>query len=271
MKKLELLMSLVLLSIPAFSADKITFTGNFTGTGHPITSTRTVDNLVLVPTNNLTNNLRTLSSDGHKTLRITKYPTISDLHDHLRITDVDTLLKKNEEKPPLNPKRIAGELLVGGAGGTLMSYGMGFGFYALTYSEGIGYFGFCIGQAIGSSIGVYWFGTEENETHSYKSTLLWSSVGAAIGTLFFIESFEVQDTPVLSILYQGLFYGLPTIGGVIGFNKTRKYRSLGETGTALIEFTETQTNLSVPTVYFEPNPFDKSDFIQTINLIKVSF
>ena len=181
------------------------------------------------------------------------------------------------ERPPPNAGRIAGELLAGGAGGFVASLlGAYFFMWAETAidlaptgeaGEGGMFFGLFVGSTVGSSIGVYAVGKTGNETGSYWVSLLGSAVG--MGTLLSILLSQDRDPSGLEF-WIGL-YALPTLGGITGFNMTRRYETLPASGTAFVNFRDGQMSLAVPTISFRPNPFDKKDFIQNVDLVKVTF
>ena len=81
------------------------------------------------------------------------------------------------------------------------------------------------------------------------------------------------DTYHSDLDFEGSFYGSmigAPIGATLGFNLTRRYDK-PKSETALINFRDGQTSFAVPNIYFRPNPFNKGDLIQTINLVKVRF
>ena len=171
------------------------------------------------------------------------------------------------KKPPLKPGRIAGEAMLaevlGMVGGFL---GGGAGRLASSEPSELGIVvGLAIGSTVGSSIGVYIIGDTGNETGSYWVTFLGSAVGMAI----FLKIFPL-GRPEDPRFWIGL-WTLPTLGGIIGFNMTRRYETPTASETALINFGNGQMSFAVPTISSCPNPFDKKDFIQNVDLVKVSF
>jgi hypothetical protein len=196
--------------------------------------------------------------------------------DLFRITDFQNTGQK-EEKPPLRSERIVGEIGVG-TGCGILAGGIGFAIGAAITPAGEGQFGdleklagggigFLIGYPLGNSIGVYLVGNSGNETGSFGTTLLGSMAGM-VAAMLPIIIFQ-DDLPG----WVGLpaLFGFPIAGGVIGFNMTRSYKSPHDSGTALINFRDGQIKLATPTIYFRPNPFDKGDLIQNINLVKARF
>ena len=98
------------------------------------------------------------------------------------------------------------------------------------------------------------------------ATLLGSAAGLA-GISAILYGTEELIHPIL--LIGSSFF--PTIGGAVGFNMTRRYKTPPASETALINFRDGQTSFAFPKVYFRPNPFDRGDLIKTIDLVKVRF
>lgn len=105
-----------------------------------------------------------------------------------------------------------------------------------------------LGAFIGNSLGIYLIGNIGDETGSYTATLFGSALGVVI-------------QPVI----------LPTIGGIIGFNSTRKNKAHPVSGSAVINFNDSRMSFAFPDIYFRPNPFDRSDLIKNIDLVHVNF
>ncbi|MBI4551401.1 MAG: hypothetical protein HY710_03985 [Candidatus Latescibacteria bacterium] len=121
----------------------------------------------------------------------------------------------------LKPDRIVGELAVGGLSGLAGSVVLANMAYQMTGPhrgewDGFGAFvlGGLIGTAVGSSLGVYAVGTAGRDNGSYGATL----AGSTLGLLTF---FLMPGDPDHQSFWFKL-YALPTLGGVIGFNATRK-------------------------------------------------
>lgn len=214
-----------------------------------------------------------------KGLQSTVFFKLSDLQssnqaDLLRVIDFQSN-KREGEKPPLRGGRIAGEFGAG-LGGGILTGGIGYAIGCAVTSPGEGWFGglrkfaggvlgFTIGYPIGSSIGVYLVGNMGNETGSYWATLLGWIGGMATS----IAIIAIEDCP--NGIKSAAFFTLPVAGEVIGFNLTRRYKTSHNSNTALLNFRDGQIRLAVPTISFCPNPFDKGDLIQNIDLVKVRF
>lgn len=121
----------------------------------------------------------------------------------------------------IKPERIVGELAVGGLSGFVGSLVLSTTAYHMTGPhqgewDGFGAFviGGLIGTMVGSSLGVYAIGTAGRDNGSYGATL----AGSTLGLLTF---FLMPGDPDHQSFWFKL-YALPTLGGVIGFNATRK-------------------------------------------------
>ena len=97
-----------------------------------------------------------------------------------------------------------------------------------------------LGWLVGVPVGVYLVGNTGNETGSFLATL-------------------------------GGSFILGPIGAAIGFNMTRRYKSLPASGNALINFREGQMGLAVPTISFYPDRYARGAFTQRVDLVKVRF
>lgn len=173
--------------------------------------------------------------------------------------------------PPLNRKKIAGEILAGDIGGFIGFVG--------SFRLGMAVFGeegwilaaylAMVGGPIGASFGVYLVGNLGNETGSFNSTMRGSFAGyvGIVGLSLLIPL--INDEPANFIPYLALT--LTSVGATIGFNRTRRYKiTTTESETGLINFRNGRMAFAVPTVSIHPNPFLKGDFIHTIDLIKIS-
>jgi len=161
--------------------------------------------------------------------------------------------------------RIGGEFAAGGAGGFIVGI-IGGGIGARLDNSNDCFWGSClfpgflIGYPIGAAAGVYLIGNIGNETGSF-----WATLGGSI--LGWILALEVIDT---SSHDWGLILVAAPIGGIIGFNLTRRH-DLPLSETVLINFREGRMSLDVPTVYFQSNSFGRKASIQKIYLAKVDF
>ena len=64
---------------------------------------------------------------------------------------------------------------------------------------------------------------------------------------------------------------LPTVGGVIVFNRTRRYDAQPVPGDAVIQIKDDRIRFAFPRVYLEPNPFISGDFVKTVDLVQLHF
>lgn len=171
--------------------------------------------------------------------------------------------------PPLDNGRIMREFFAGVTGGILGSIGFAYAGAAVIGPHGgedpglIGaVIGTLFGATVGSSIGVQIAGTAGDETGSYGATLL----GSTVGMLTFLL---IHPDPDNAPFWIGL-YTLPTVGGIIGFNATRKSQTTSEFGTGLINFRNGQLNLAAPTIYLHRHP-STGRLVQTVDLVRLSF
>lgn len=137
--------------------------------------------------------------------------------------------RTDKEKPPVSLARIIGELLAGGAGG-LTALGVVWILWFLLSSVAFRHLGewaeiplfIClllvaaVTHSLGSAIGVHLVGNIGNETGSFAATWGYSFLGsiAGIAILCALGRFSVGPE----------FLGA-SIGAIIGFNLTRRYKS----------------------------------------------
>ena len=177
---------------------------------------------------------------------------------------------QSKQKPPVKTETLALEFLCGGACGFVGSIVCGYAGYALSQPDDEWFsglagaaIGLMVGNIVGSSLGVYWVGTAGDHTGSYKASLLGSIIGIIPGI-----AGAAIDVPAIGYIF---FYGFPTLGGMIGFNHTRRYESSTPSGTAVINIHNNQLSLSAPYVYLQPNPTIPNDWIKTVECIRVDF
>ena len=166
------------------------------------------------------------------------------------------------EKPPLSVVRIAGEISAGSVLGLSI-------FIPIAYAiEFDGEWDDKLAGPLfawwtfGNAIGVYLVGNIGDETGQFKASFGGSILGLVVGSVFL----AVDE----GLGYHTMVFCTP-IGAVIGFNMTRRYKSPPASETALFNFRDGQTSFDFPKIYFRPNPFNKGDLIQTVDLVKVRF
>jgi len=93
---------------------------------------------------------------------------------------------------------------------------------------------FFIGTSLGSSVGVYGAGLTKTETGSFKRTLLGSFIGFPFGIVLANKS-----------AFSSLFI-CPTIGAVIGFNSSRRYKSTQEFHKSLLTINKNRIYFGFP-------------------------
>jgi F0F1-type ATP synthase assembly protein I len=87
-----------------------------------------------------------------------------------------------ETKPPLEPRRLFGELLAGIVGGAALGY-LG---HRITYQKSSGWLnlggvpGAIVGFSIGTSLGVWAIGSAGNQTGSFLAAMLGTVLGSMI-------------------------------------------------------------------------------------------
>jgi hypothetical protein len=133
------------------------------------------------------------------------------------------------EKPPVSLARIIGEFLAGGAGG-LTALGVVWILWFLLSSVAFRHLGewaeipvficllvvVAVTHSLGSAIGVYLVGNIGNETGSFAATWGYGFLGGIAGIGILCASGRLSVVPEL----------LGTsIGAIIGFNLTRRYKS----------------------------------------------
>ena len=155
-------------------------------------------------------------------------------------------------KPPLKGNKVAGEIIVGafvGAGSAVIGTFALFGITKLILPNDDGttaaILGFISGYIIGSAMGVYHIGNTENETGSFSSTLLGSTIGA-------------------------IFFLIPApVGATIGFNMTREYRNNSPDTVGLIQFNNKKISLAFPETYTNYDYINCSKSI-SLKIIKIN-
>ena len=193
-----------------------------------------------------------ITTVSESTIKI--YGSIIDKFKEIQVESKEKKKEQKVEKPPLNGGRIASEILSG--------TGLGFLGYILRWRIGDpSIVGDVVGLTFGSSLGVYIVGNIGNETGSYLATLAGSACGTGISYILYV--YDIYNIFSVSLP--------PSILGTIGFNLTLRYKTPPESETALINFRDGQTSFAFPKIYFRPNPFNKGDLIQTVDLVKVRF
>ncbi len=191
------------------------------------------------------------------------YGSSIDQFKEIQLESKEKKKEKKVEKPPLNAGRIVGELFAGGVGGVVIGY-------ALLPKSGEGEYRFLQASlycTLSNVIIVYIVGNIGDKTGSFVATLFLGAIGGILGGGI------GGDTYHSDLDFEGSFYGSmigAPIGATLGFNLTRRYDK-PKSETAFINFRNGRTSFAVPNIYFRPNPLDKGDLIQTINLVKVRF
>ena len=270
MKKLVFFLIPLIVSIPAFAQDKSLFTENFSLVKYSGNFNLNTASSV----NNLFHTEEECQYKQYLAFQTPKFHTSSELI-YFSKGSVIEKGEQNREKPPLRIKRIGGEILVGGGLGIVGAIGLG------AAGAGIGALlggndgedavlvgmaiGAGLGYSIGSGLGVYLAGDNDDETGSFVATFL----GGLLGTgLSYAIIFATQGWGELPFY---LCLPIPPICACIGFNMTRRYKSSPSSGTALLNFREGQINIGIPMVHFQSDPFVKRALAMNVNLISVEF
>ena len=153
-----------------------------------------------------------------------------------------TYLFADAEKPPLSGVRIGYEFL-GGVAGTYVGVTLSFIPMILhaKYSDSSHHAFFSrvlwvTAQTLSSSIGVYLVGDTDDETGSFWAT--WG--GSILGIVSGIGLYGLLEDRLAGARVPNLILGsVPTIGAIIGFNLTRRYKS-----------SATSTSPAAPPIYF---------------------
>lgn len=141
--------------------------------------------------------------------------------------------KQKPQKPPLSPQRVGGEFLAGAVGAIVgLAPVLSFLFQEAKHgpSEFAGLallFHLPITYLLGiliSTVGVYLVGNARNETGSFGLTLGGSAFGAAAALAVSIHTIAGERHVDDRILFV-IFFVAPTLGAIVGFNLTRRYKS----------------------------------------------
>ena len=158
-----------------------------------------------------------------------------------------TYLFADAEKPPLSGVRIGYEFLGGVAGEYVgvQIYNVGGRIYRKYGDSNLSSSGWVLlarlallvtGVTFGSSIGVYLVGDTDDETGSFWAT--WG--GSILGIVSGIGLYGLLEDRLADARVPNLILGsVPTIGAIIGFNLTRRYKS-----------SATSTSPAAPPIYF---------------------
>jgi hypothetical protein len=191
----------------------------------------------------------------------------------LGVTDAESKERKGD-KPPLSAMRIINEILSGGIAGTFLGAGggyLGMVLELVIYHKCVHLClaGALVGCISGNTLGVYTVGNSGNETGSILATLGGSILGIGAGIAAGVIVAHISET-VASVS----FLSIPSIGAIgatIGFNLTRRYKSPPASEAALINLSDGQMILALPTIYFRPDPSDGRRLSQSVDLVRVKF
>ncbi len=179
--------------------------------------------------------------------------------------------------PPLSFYRIAGECVGGfvvgavGAYGLIILYGMGADKKIWGWDIGVSIILSDIGWILGNELGVYIVGNIGNETGSLLKTFIYGtaiSIGIqAIAIGFYCLSMDEGQSNIYTLYESAMMFG-PTIGAIIGFNITRKYKKQLGIEDGLINLSNKRICFNVPGVFSHSISGDK---VMGIKLINIAF
>ncbi len=182
--------------------------------------------------------------------------------------------------PPLSFYRITGEC-VGGlvigtvcAYGSIILYGMGADKNIWGWNIDVSIFLADIGWILGNELGVYIVGNIGNETGSLLKTFIYGtaiSVGvqAIFYSLWYYKSADLSgsSSSIMEISQFAIMIG-PTIGAIIGFNITRKYKKQPAKGDGLINLNNKKICFNVPELFLHSI---SKDMVMGIKLVNIAF
>ena len=183
-------------------------------------------------------------------------------------------------RPPSNAGRVTGEILAGGALGTLLGSGGALLGVQIAWDEFhddlhehgeyVVLIGWATGSLLGSTIGVYAVGNIGDQTGPFSAALGGSIVGTLIGATGFLMAWAIQGDALYPIAVLAL--ACPSVSATIGFNLRRRYESPpAESETALINVRDGQISFAIPRIRFQTDCTDGGGLRQSINLLRVRF
>lgn len=204
---------------------------------------------------NLTRRYKSLAEIGRAPVERTKTLETDTVTPSQRIPPLTT-------RPAFDVKRAAGETITGmGAG--LLAGGLGAAVFGFLGDESDGYdqdrgaTGFLVGCTLGSAMGVYFSGNSPSETGNLMVTLGCSVLAALVSQATGTEGRSLVLCPV---------------GATIGFNVTRRYRSLPPPSqNGLINIKEGRVCIGVPSAGLRFDSRENRVLLENINLLGATF
>jgi len=233
--------------------------------------------LLFVTTNKLTAQILSYS-------RIT-FPAVNEYHTPIRPLSFFRVMEKNTNQefdyfiserdsilqkpsiPPLHADRITNELIWGvlsGAvtGAVFLSVFRNDVFKEHPFISNLSfkqdmelYYPMYIGAVLGSTFCVHFIGKTGDETGSFYTSLLGSSIGFLLSL-----PFENKDWRLI----------LPPIGATIGFNITRRYDDTDQE-SSLISIRKGRTQIGIPKMSINTKPYNAKSFLYVISLVQMKF
>lgn len=183
------------------------------------------------------------------------------------------------EPDPVQPGKIAGEIMVGGVAATLGGIlGAGLG-YAVTYNGNRNEWfntsgapgavvGYAIASNLGCALGVYLIGNSGNEKGSFSATLGGSITGSLVGGGLVFLLYKANHGKGSSAPYFFVAAVAQTTGAVIGFNSSRK-KKVEAPSSALFNLDNGRLSLAFPQVNLSNANFSASSY--KVNLFQAKW
>lgn len=172
-------------------------------------------------------------------------------------------VEQYHDKPPLRVGKIFSEFLIGELCAVMSGFTCAFLLAQLTETNGLGavytgLVGGVIGITIGSAFGVYQAGSNDIETGSFFATLGGSIIGTVVALYPLFQQSNIDQINPFLLLTS------PTIGAIIGFNCTNKYRSY-----SIFNYYHKKLHLSFPLLlsYYNKN---SSNISFKVNIISIN-
>jgi hypothetical protein len=177
---------------------------------------------------------------------------------------------------PADPKKVAGELLLGSigtvVGGSICAF-IGFGVGSEGSSGGLCDFdvggmigalvGYAVGSNLGSAAGVCLVGNSDGESGSFWAALGGSVLGTSGSVLLCCAIDDISLWPAFFLVT-----GSQAGGATLGFNLTRKKRAEGFSN-AMLNLEEGRLALALPQVDVSQDSFKSG--VYKVNIFKASF
>jgi hypothetical protein len=200
-------------------------------------------------------------------------------NDSLKVQSLQEKAENNSAylKPgPLKPKKVAGEVLLGGVGALLGGTVGGIIGFNLTYDEENddlmnfsgwtgAVAGYVIGSNLGSAAGVYLIGNSGSEKGSYVAALGGGLAGTLLGGVTAIALLDDDEGTVPF----AVFTTAQVTGANIGFNLSRKVKNPDTYSEALLNLNDGKLAVAFPQVDISPDSSGSGKY--KVNLFQTNF